>query len=138
MPASVRIQNLLKQASANAQETATEDQASDHTHQNKQVQREPFELEVTEAAPTPDQLQSILEYVGAGKAPQLVKGAQDQSDALKKLKENGDNFQRPVVVDWNQGKAGKWLPDRRPCTADARSVLTLLVRQLSEPTSLRS
>jgi arsenate reductase-like glutaredoxin family protein len=24
---------------------------------------------------------------------------------LRKLNENGDNFQRPVIVDWNQGKA---------------------------------
>jgi len=62
-------------------------------------------LEITENAPTPDQLSSILEYVGVGKASQLVKGASSQSDALKKLKENPENFLRPVVVDWNQGKA---------------------------------
>jgi len=102
---SVRIANLLKQASAHAAETATEDQASDHSHQTKYTNREPFELEITENAPTPDQLNSILEYVGAGKASQLVKGASSQSDALKKLKETPENFLRPVVVDWNQGKA---------------------------------
>ena len=102
---SVRIATLLKQASAHAAETATEDQASDHSYQTQHTNREPFELEITENAPTPDQLSSILEYVGAGKASQLVKGASSQSDALRKLKENSENFLRPVVVDWNQGKA---------------------------------
>jgi hypothetical protein len=94
---SVRIANLLKQASAHASETATEDQASDHSHQTQHTQREPFELDITEAAPTPDQLSSILDYVGAGKAAQLVKGASSQSDALKRLKDNPDDFVRPVV-----------------------------------------
>jgi hypothetical protein len=89
---SVRIANLLKQASAHASETATEDQASDHSHQTQHTQREPFELDITEAAPTPDQLSSILDYVGAGKAAQLVKGASSQSDALKRLKDNPDDF----------------------------------------------
>ena len=103
--ASTRVATLLKTASAHSSETATEDQASDHTPQNKAVAREPFELEITEAAPTPDQLTSIFEYLGGGKAAQLVKGATTQSDAIRKLKENDENFQRPVVVDWNQGKA---------------------------------
>jgi arsenate reductase-like glutaredoxin family protein len=103
--ASVRIANLLKQASAHAAETATEDQASDHSHQTQHTNREPFELEITENAPTPDQLSSILEYVGTGKTSQLVKGASSRLDALKKLKENPEDFLRPVVVDWNQGRA---------------------------------
>lgn len=90
-------------ASAAAQESATEDQASDHSHQA--TVRDPFETEITEAPPTPDQLKNILEYLGGGKAVQLVKGASSQSDALRKLQENGDNFQRPVLVDWNHGKA---------------------------------
>lgn len=96
---SVRIANLLKQASAHAAETATEDQASDHSHQAAHTAREPFELDITEATPTPDQLSSILDYVGAGKAGELVKGATSQSDALRKLKENPDSFIRPVVSD---------------------------------------
>lgn len=104
-PASTRVANLLKQASAQTQATATEDQASDHTPQNRSVTREPFELDITEAPPTPDQLKNIFEYLGNGKAAQLVKGAASESDALRKLKEDGENFQRPVVVDWNQGKA---------------------------------
>jgi hypothetical protein len=93
--ASTRIATLLKQASAQSQEHATEDQASDHTHQHSQ--RDPFQLDITEAPPTADQLKSIFEYVGGSKAAQLVKGASSQSDALKKLKENPDDFLRPVV-----------------------------------------
>jgi len=104
--ASVRVQTLLKQASAQASQHATEDQASDHSAQNDTVTRnEPFELEVTESAPTPDQLKSILEYVGSGKAGQLVEGAASESDALRKVKENGGSFIRPVTVDWSEGRA---------------------------------
>ena len=93
----MRVANILKQASAHASEAATEDQASDHSHQNKHVQREPFELEVTEETPTEDQLRSVLEYVGAGKLSQLVQGASSESDAMSKIKSSADSFQRPVV-----------------------------------------
>ncbi|RVX69472.1 hypothetical protein B0A52_06536 [Exophiala mesophila] len=103
--ASVRAANILKQASAAASATATEDQASDHTAQNKHADRDPFELEITENPPTADQLKSIFDYVGSGKAAQLVEGAASQSDALRKLKENGDAFKRPVVVDWVNARA---------------------------------
>lgn len=105
VPESVRVQTMLKQASAHASQSATEDQASDHSHQDKIHKRHPFELEITEADPTPDQVRSILEYIGAGKAGTLVKGASSESDALKILKQSADAFQRPVVVDWSQGKA---------------------------------
>jgi arsenate reductase-like glutaredoxin family protein len=93
--ASTRIATILKQASAQSQEHATEDQASDHTHQ--QTSRDTFELDITESPPTKDQLKSIFEYVGGSKAAQLVKGASSQSDALKKLQEDPDSFLRPVV-----------------------------------------
>lgn len=66
---------------------------------------------MTEDPPTPDQLRSIFEYLAGsgGKIGELVKGATDQSDALKKLGESGENFMRPVVSlgylptlrDWN-------------------------------------
>ncbi len=79
-----------------ASEYATEDQASDHSHQTR-IQRQPFELNITEDPPTPDQLKSILEYVGAQKASTIIKGARDEADAMRKLKENADNFQRPIV-----------------------------------------
>ena len=92
----MRVYNLLKQASAMATEHATEDQASDHSHQTK-ANRQPFELNVTEDPPTPDQLKSILEYIGAQKAGTIIKGAKDEADAMRKLKENADNFQRPIV-----------------------------------------
>jgi hypothetical protein len=95
-PASVRVHTLLKQASATAAAHATEDQASDHSHQSH-PQRAEFELNLTEEPPTPDQLQTIIEYVGANKAGSIVKGATSINDALKKLKENSDNFQRPLV-----------------------------------------
>lgn len=125
-PASVRVHNLLKQASALASESATEDQASDHTHQNAQVQREPFELDITEAEPTPDQLRSILEYIGAGKVGSLVKGATSEGDAMKILKQSADAFQRPVVVDWEQGKA---------VVGDDESAIMKLVRDIPSPKS---
>ncbi|KAE8453587.1 hypothetical protein EG329_010448 [Mollisiaceae sp. DMI_Dod_QoI] len=103
-PASIRVNTLLKQVSANAAEYATEDQASDHSHQTN-PKRPQFELEVTEEPPTQDQLKSILEYVGVQKASTIIKGAKDEADAMKKLKENSENFQRPVTVDWSNGKA---------------------------------
>ncbi|MCJ1484308.1 hypothetical protein MMC06_004476 [Schaereria dolodes] len=104
LPASVRVLTILKQASAHASETATEDQATDHTHQNK-LQRTEFELNISEEAPTSDQLRSILEYVGARKAKDIVDGARDAGDAIRKLSEDKRRFKAPVVVDWNNGKA---------------------------------
>ncbi|KAI4145062.1 MAG: hypothetical protein LQ341_002473 [Variospora aurantia] len=97
-PASLRAQTLLKQISAHASETATEDQATDHAAQNK-LQRTEFELNVTEDPPTSDQLRTILEYAGPepGRPGQIVEGAADEADALKKLKEDPNRFQRPVV-----------------------------------------
>ncbi|KAI0468945.1 DUF1687-domain-containing protein [Xylaria cf. heliscus] len=98
-PASVRAAAVLKQASANATEAATQDQASDHAH------RSDFELNITEEPPTTDQLQTILGYVGKGKISSIVKGATSENEALKKFKESSDNFTRPVIVDWNNGRA---------------------------------
>jgi len=95
-PSSVRVATLLKQISANASESATEDQASDHSAQSNPP-RDEFELNITEDAPTPDQLQTILEYVGGTSISSIVKGATSPADALKKFKQNQENFQRPVV-----------------------------------------
>ncbi|KAF1989229.1 hypothetical protein K402DRAFT_327611 [Aulographum hederae CBS 113979] len=102
--ASTRVLTLLKQANANAVSTATEDQASTHHTQSK-AERTEFDLDVTEAPPTADQLKNILEYVGASSAGQIIKGASNEAEALRKLKENDSNFIRPLVVDWNMGKA---------------------------------
>ncbi|KAI1766744.1 DUF1687-domain-containing protein [Hypoxylon sp. FL1150] len=105
-PASTRAATILKQVSANATETATEDQASDHSHQTHPNRaRQEFELNVTEDLPTTDQLQTILEYVGKDKISSVVNGASSVNEALKKFKENKENFKRPVIVDWNNGKA---------------------------------
>jgi hypothetical protein len=93
---STRVLTLLKQANATSVAHATEDQASSHDAQNK-AERTEFELDVTEAPPTGDQLKNIFEYLGPGAAGKLVRGAHDQQDALRKLEDNGDAFQRPVV-----------------------------------------
>ena len=95
-PASLRVNSLLKQISANASEHATEDQASDHSHQTN-PRRQEFELDVTEEPPTEDQLKNILEYMGPQNAGSIIKGAKTEADAMKLLKQNGENFQRPVV-----------------------------------------
>lgn len=120
----MRVANLVKQISANAQVGATLDQASDHSAQTKPG-REPFELNITEDPPTTDQVQTILGYVGTGGISKVIKGARDEKDALKRFKESKENFLRPLVclclressihaqltnmihqtVDWNNGKA---------------------------------
>ncbi|KAF2737507.1 hypothetical protein EJ04DRAFT_460887 [Polyplosphaeria fusca] len=105
--ASTRVLTILKQANAQAVSHATEDQASSHDPQNN-AERTEFELDVTEAPPTSDQLKNIIEYLGganSGAAGKIVSGASSESDAIRKLKENAESFQRPLVVDWNQGKA---------------------------------
>lgn len=69
------------------------DQASDYTL----PKRDPFELNITEEPPTAEQVQTILEYVGKDNISQIIKGAHDQKDALRKFKESKENFVRPVV-----------------------------------------
>lgn len=96
-PASMRVAAALRQASAAASETSTEDQASDHTAQSNAVRRPEFKLEITEDPPTADQLQTILNYVDKQRIGSIIKGATDEKEALRKLKESADNFQRPVV-----------------------------------------
>ncbi|KAI9652911.1 MAG: hypothetical protein M1831_006340 [Alyxoria varia] len=119
---SVRILNLLKQQAATASETATEDQASDHTGHHR-AQRTEYDLDVTEAAPTSDQLKAILEYAGSNNIGQIIKGAGGISDAVKKLSQSSDTFIRPVVVDWSNGKA---------VTGENESEILKMLRQ-SEP-----
>ncbi|KAL2056231.1 hypothetical protein ABVK25_003254 [Lepraria finkii] len=104
IPASLRVLTLLKQVSAHASTTATEDQATDHTSQNK-LQRTEFQLNVTEDPPTGDQLRTIIEYAGDRKASQIVDGARDASDAMHKLSQDVNKFKAPVTVDWNNGRA---------------------------------
>ncbi|KAK5143429.1 hypothetical protein LTR04_001895 [Oleoguttula sp. CCFEE 6159] len=47
----------------------------------------------------------MLDYLGSGGVAKVVKGASNQAEALKKVQEDGSNFIRPVVVDWNNGRA---------------------------------
>lgn len=84
----MRVSNLLKQASTSAQTSAVNDASA---------RRDPFELNITEDAPTLDQVQTILQYVGQNGASQVVKGARDDKDALRKFKENKENLLRPLV-----------------------------------------
>lgn len=93
------MHTILKQANAHTVAHATEDQASSHAAHDK-AERNEFELDVTEAPPTADQLKNIFEYLGgptSGTVGKIVKGASDQADALKRLEKDGDAFQRPVV-----------------------------------------
>ncbi|KAL2007492.1 hypothetical protein VTN00DRAFT_8930 [Thermoascus crustaceus] len=110
LPASTHALNILKQASATAASTTTEDQASDNTIQALKSRGE-FQLDVTEMPPTPDQLKSILDYANATGARktepgEVIRGARNAADALRRLREEGEGvFVRPVVVDWSNGKA---------------------------------
>lgn len=61
-----------------------------------------------EGEPTRDQLTNIFEYLGSDKIGSVVEGASTPTEALRKLKENGELFKRPVIVDWSNGKAGKY------------------------------
>ena len=132
--ASTRVLTLLKQANAQSVAHATEDQASSHRAQDK-AERTEFELDVTEAPPTTDQLKNILDYLGgSGAAGKVISGAENETDAMRRLKADGGAFQRPLVVDWNQGKAGE-------CTARVLSLILCVTNsclQLRATTSLRS
>ena len=66
-------------------------------------------LDVVEGAPTADQVTNILEYIGPSKAGTIIKDATGSSDALRKFKDSESLFQRPIVVDWNNGRAGESL-----------------------------
>lgn len=93
---SIRVQTFLKQASATSQSTATEDQASSH-HDHNSAQKHDFELDVTEGAPTKDQLTSILEFVGDKNAGSIVTGATSAADAQRRLRADENAFVRPLV-----------------------------------------
>lgn len=127
----MRVVNLIKQASANASETTTSDQTSGNAAQAK-VQREEFELNVTEEPPTADQLRTILEYVGPARIPSIVKGANTEMEALKLFKESADNFQRPVV---RLPPAGRSLS---ACADRVRSSTGIVEKPLEETRNPRS
>ena len=64
--------------------------------------------EVHEGPPTPDQLSSILEYLGPSKAGSVIKEATGVSDAMRRFGKDAKVFVSPVIVDWNRGKAGMY------------------------------
>ncbi|KAK2879994.1 hypothetical protein FQN49_000687 [Arthroderma sp. PD_2] len=109
LASSSKALNVLQKASTAIKE------GSASTSSGSPLRGSDFELNVTEEPPTPAQLSLIMDYmtssplasggIGVGKPGDLVSGATDRPDALKKLKENADSFIRPVVVDWNNGKA---------------------------------
>ncbi|KAH8162069.1 hypothetical protein CIB48_g6173 [Xylaria polymorpha] len=103
-PASVRAAAVLKQASTNAAEAST-NAAEAATEEQTKIHRSDFELNITEEPPTEDQLKTILEYVGKSKISSIVQGATSENDALKKFKQSPDSFKRPIIVDWNNGRA---------------------------------
>jgi hypothetical protein len=87
---------LLKQANATAATTATEDQASAHDSHSA-AQNAEFELDVTESAPTNDQLRNILEFVGEKNAATVVEGANDAADAQRRVRLDDNTLKRPLV-----------------------------------------
>ncbi|KAL3473508.1 thioredoxin-like protein, partial [Aspergillus californicus] len=105
LPSSTKAFNILKTASAAAEEADTP------------IGRGEFQLEVTTAPPTTDQLRNILEYAsgdpsGGGKVggptyaiSEIVQGARDAEDAVKRFKEDSGRFVRPITVDWTNGQA---------------------------------
>ncbi|WEW61405.1 hypothetical protein PRK78_006895 [Emydomyces testavorans] len=108
LPSSLRALALLKQASANAaQADADTTPNANGTSTGRRRRRGQFELNVTEDAPTPDELRLIMEYMGAGRrVGELVSGAVGgREDAVRRVREDGGRFVRPVVVDWNNGRA---------------------------------
>ncbi|KAL3460609.1 thioredoxin-like protein [Aspergillus heterothallicus] len=123
LQSSTKALNILKSASAAAS-------ASDSP-----VGRGEFQLEITTAPPTTDQLRSILDYVsgdpslvgkvgGAAYAvSEIVKGARDAEDAVKKFKEDETRFVRPLTVDWTNGQA---------VVGENESAILKLVRQANE------
>ena len=96
--------------------------------------------DVQEGAPTPDQLGNIIDYLGESKIGSVVSGATSSSDALRKLKADGNAFQRPVVVDWHNGRAGtifsarhsydSKITDMTTVVGDSESEILKLVREL--------
>lgn len=80
--------------------------------------------DVQEGVPTNDQLTNIFEYLGQDKIGSVVEGASSTTEALRKLKDNGSLFQRPLVVDWGNGRAGTSSPHQNSGCRCSR--LTLL------------
>ena len=110
-PASQRVLTLLKTGSAHATETATEDQASDHSHHDEiQKTMQDFDLDVTEEEPTADQRRTIGEYLasqGGGKKFERPTVSRRGRKRLEGTREGILLIPDVQIVDWNNGKAGE-------------------------------
>ncbi|KAL5339610.1 thioredoxin-like protein [Aspergillus crustosus] len=105
LQSSTKTLNILKAASSAAS-----------TSNSSPTSRGEFQLEITTGPPTTDQLRNIIEYIsgpdnGASKpggqsygVSEIVSGARDAEDAIKKFKEDSGRFVRPVTVDWTNGQ----------------------------------
>lgn len=103
---SVRIPRCREEHSGKGRWTAKEQRNQNHADKCRE--------EIQEGAPTQDQVNSILEYLGPSHAGSVIKDATGTSDALRKFKANESSFQRPITVDWNNGRAGTSVHGRRP------------------------
>src|SRR5690606_21094665 len=59
--------------------------------------RDPFELTIEEEAPTEGQVETILEYAGEKNIANVIEGANNMPEALRRFQLNKDTFQRPMV-----------------------------------------
>ncbi|KAE8146754.1 thioredoxin-like protein [Aspergillus avenaceus] len=109
--------NPTSKASSNVLKTLQKALTAAESNAPQTLKRGEFNLEVTTAGPTSDQLRSIIEYVtgdpaGGGNnrvvygVGEVVRGARDAEDAIRIFKERGEGeFVRPVTVDWTNGRA---------------------------------
>lgn len=97
--------------------------------------------EIQEGAPTQDQVNSILEYLGPSNAGSVIKDATGTSDALRKFKANESSFQRPITVDWNNGRAGTYVVEQSTGSTsipNPRELFLMVLVQLWVRTKVRS
>ena len=91
LASSSRALSILKQAALTAEEAGLKGRNT----------RGEFDLQVTTESPTTGQLENILEYIsgsgGAYTPSEVVVGAKDTADALKKFRADQGTFIRPVV-----------------------------------------
>ena len=96
-PSSTRVLNLLKQHQTTPAATATKSENSNNALQNQAERNVNFDLDVSEANPTSDQLRSILDFVGDQNVGKLIPGEQDRRRAIEKMVQDAESFERPVV-----------------------------------------